>query len=87
MAHIRQSRPDSGLGVQVEAIETFQVVLSSPGSSRGHLRKPCTWTPAEIEVLTHSFARKFLRVLADCTQRAALRFCEQPIYDNHRSLR
>jgi len=34
MAHIRQSRPDSGLGVQVKAIETFQVVPSSFESGR-----------------------------------------------------
>ena len=29
MAHMRQSRPDSGLGFQETAPETFQVVLSS----------------------------------------------------------
>ena len=29
MAHIRQSRPDSGRGFQVEVLETFQVVLES----------------------------------------------------------
>jgi len=29
MAHIRQSRPDSGLGFQVKVLKTFQVVPSS----------------------------------------------------------
>jgi len=28
MAHLRQSRPDSGLGFQVKALEPFKVVLS-----------------------------------------------------------
>ena len=37
MALIRQSRPDSGLGFEVEVIETFQVVLSSLGSGQHHL--------------------------------------------------
>jgi len=32
MAHIRQSRPDSGLGFQTKVIVTFEVVPSSPGS-------------------------------------------------------
>ena len=32
MAHIRQSRPDSGLGFQVKVLKHFQVVLSSLGS-------------------------------------------------------
>ena len=32
MAHIRQSRPDSGLGFQVKALEPFPVVPSSLGS-------------------------------------------------------
>ena len=31
-AHIRQSRPDSGLGFQVEVFDVFQVVRSSLGS-------------------------------------------------------
>ena len=30
MAHIRQSRPDSGLGLQGKGLQTFQV--TSPGS-------------------------------------------------------
>ena len=32
MAHTTQSRPDSGLGFQVEVLRTFQVVPSSLGS-------------------------------------------------------
>jgi len=32
MAHIRQPRPDSGLGFQVKVLETFQVVPSLLGS-------------------------------------------------------
>ena len=32
MAHIRQSRPDSGLGFQVEVFKTFQLVTCSLGS-------------------------------------------------------
>ena len=32
MAHRRQSRPDPGLGFQVQVLETFQVVPSSLGS-------------------------------------------------------
>ena len=34
MAHIRQSRPDSGLGFQVKGLVTFQAVPSSLGSGR-----------------------------------------------------
>ena len=32
MAHVRQSRPDSGLGFQVKVPKTFQVVPSSLGA-------------------------------------------------------
>ena len=32
MAHVRQSRPDSGLGFQVKDLESFQDVPSSLGS-------------------------------------------------------
>ena len=32
VAHIKQSRPDSGLGVQVKVVKTFQVVPTSLGS-------------------------------------------------------
>ena len=40
MAHIRQSRPDAGRGVQVKVLETFQVVDSSLGSEKaGSVRK------------------------------------------------
>ena len=35
MAHIRQSKPDSGLGFQAEAPKTFRVVPSSPDSGWG----------------------------------------------------
>ena len=35
MAHMRQSRPDSGLGVQVKVLEAFQVVPSLLGSGTG----------------------------------------------------
>ena len=33
MAHLRQSRPESGLGFQVNVLKTFQAVPSSLGSS------------------------------------------------------
>jgi len=35
MAHIRHSRPDSGLGFQVEVLETFEHVPFSLGSGGG----------------------------------------------------
>ena len=35
MAHIRQSRPDSGLGVEVTVLETLKVVPSLLGSNSG----------------------------------------------------
>ena len=35
MAHTRQSRPDSGLGVQVKDRQTFEAVPTSLGSSPG----------------------------------------------------
>ena len=35
MAHISQSRPDSGLGFQVKVLKPFQVVASSLGSGLG----------------------------------------------------
>ena len=34
MAHVRQSRPDPGLGFQVKVVSTFEVVPSSLGSGR-----------------------------------------------------
>ena len=34
MAHVRQSRPDYGLGFQVKVLKPFQVVPSSLGSGR-----------------------------------------------------
>ena len=34
MAHIRQSRPDSGLGFQVKFVKTFQVVPFALGSGK-----------------------------------------------------
>jgi hypothetical protein len=37
LAHIRQSRPDSGLGFQVKVLQTFQVVPSSLGRVHGYL--------------------------------------------------
>ena len=55
MAHIRQSRPDSGLGFQVRVLKTLQDVPSLlgsgcgvcgrvHGSSPGHRRRcPCAW--------------------------------------------
>ena len=33
MVHVRQSRPDSGLGFQVNVVETFQVVPSKAGNA------------------------------------------------------
>jgi hypothetical protein len=44
MAHIRQSRPDSGLGFQVKVLKIFQVVPSSLGSAKS--TSPDTPTPA-----------------------------------------
>ena len=38
MAHTRHSRPDSGLGFQVEAIETFEVVPSLAEKRRRPLK-------------------------------------------------
>jgi hypothetical protein len=35
MAHVRQPRPDSGLGVQVKVLKTFQVVPSSLKKTAG----------------------------------------------------
>jgi len=35
MAHMRQSRPDSGLGFQVKVLRTIQVVAASLGSGKG----------------------------------------------------
>ena len=34
MAHIKQSRPDSGLGFQVKVLKTFYAVPSSFGSGK-----------------------------------------------------
>jgi len=42
MAHIRQSRPDSGLGFRSKVLKIFKVVLSSLGSG---------WHPACLESL------------------------------------
>jgi len=39
MAHIRQSRPDSGLGFQVKVLTTFQVDPSSRGSGMVRIRQ------------------------------------------------
>ena len=36
MAHVRQSRPDYGLGFQVKVLKTRQVVPSSLGSGGYH---------------------------------------------------
>ena len=35
MAHMRQPRPDSGPGLQIKVLGTFEVVLSSLGNGRG----------------------------------------------------
>ena len=40
MAHIRQSRPDSGLGFHVKVLKIFQVVPSSLGSGLAVLSPP-----------------------------------------------
>jgi len=37
MAHIRQSRPDSGLGFHVKVLKPFEVVPPSPGRGPGDL--------------------------------------------------
>jgi len=39
MAHIRQSRPDCGLGFHVKVLKTFQAVPVSPGSGEERSRK------------------------------------------------
>ena len=39
MAHTRQSRPDSGLGLQVKVLHTVQVVPSSLGGQVGRDKK------------------------------------------------
>ena len=39
MAHIRQSRPDSGLGFQVKAPKIFQAVPSSLEKQQGNVLK------------------------------------------------
>jgi len=49
MAHIRQSRPDSGLGFQVKVRKTFEAVPSSPY---------CGWRP---EMCSGSEAGSYLR--------------------------
>jgi len=41
MAHIRQARPNSGLGFEVKVLETVQVVPSSPRSGRGDTLSRC----------------------------------------------
>ena len=46
MAHIRQSRPDSGLGFQVKPIKTFQNVPSSLGRRRHRLPRTISPTRA-----------------------------------------
>ena len=38
MAHVRQSRPESGFGGQVKALKTFEVVPSSLGEFDGGFR-------------------------------------------------
>ena len=35
MAHMKRSRPDSGLGFQLKVLETFQAVTSLLGSGGG----------------------------------------------------
>ena len=35
MAHVRQSRPDYGLGFQVKVLDTFEIVPSLLGIGKG----------------------------------------------------
>ena len=58
MAHIRQSRPDYGLGFQVKGLATFEMVPSWLGSSRGeHTRVHDThWSvPCKDDTSTDEF--------------------------------
>ena len=45
MAHIRQSRPDAGLGFQVKDCNSFQVVASSHGSGAAETSPPLLLSP------------------------------------------
>ena len=41
MAHVRQPRPNSGLGVQLKVLKTFTVFISSPGLGIGDINPSC----------------------------------------------
>ena len=46
MSHVRQSRPNSGLGFQVEDIKTCELVLSSPRNDwEGGEAAEVSWSP------------------------------------------
>ena len=53
MAHIRQSRPDSGLGFQVHVLTLFEVVPSSLGSVRGVGGGADVWGGWRLSPRTH----------------------------------
>ena len=48
MAHIRQSRPDSGLVIQVKVLKTVEGVASSLGSGYDARRTAADVVPASI---------------------------------------
>ena len=54
MAHIRQSRPDSCLGFQVKALDTFQGVPSSLGSGYPQRRQPPGRSPRQSSLSVSS---------------------------------
>jgi hypothetical protein len=62
LAHIRRSRPDFGLGFQVEPLETCYVVLSSLGGSCTHCRHVSLlhWT---LDLSAHTLRSGDLRIL------------------------
>ena len=63
MAHIRQSRPDSGLGIPVQGLKTFRVVPSSG-------RKPLSRGAREVEGAPAA-PRKEAEVLAAAQKQVA----------------
>ena len=54
MAHIRQSRPGSGLGLQVNVIRTFEVVLSLLGSGNPNAETRTRKQKYEVERAEHA---------------------------------
>ena len=65
MAHVRQSRPDAGLGFQVEGLNTFQVVPLRLEVARTPVNRDVNPLPSEGE--------KNVRGLQDAYVRAKTR--------------